>query len=303
MAISEQLTPKVSDKDRDPRPDIDAVKFRAGQRQQWNGSATGWRKWSELIDRGAKGISTRLVELTGIKPGGRVLDVACGYGEPSLTAAKMTGPDGSVLATDISSGMIAFGRERTAAAGVRNIEFLESDAASLSFPVGTFDAALSRYGIIFEPDAEATASRIRGFLKPGARMAICSWGPPERVPFLGVPFKTARQRLKVPPPPPGMPGPLSRPTTEALGGLLNAAGFTELQTEEADVVFVWPSPEEFTTFIKETAPPISALIAQHPPDVQVDTWAAITDAIRQFAGDDGSVRLVNRAILACGRAA
>src|SRR5207245_10126589 len=110
----------------------------------------------------------------------------------------------------------AFGRERPAGAGLQNIEFVESDASSLELPQASFDAALSRWGIIFEPDGEAAAARVRGFLKPAARMAISSWGPPERVPFLAIPMRTAIQRLQVPPPPPGTPGPLSRPTPEAL---------------------------------------------------------------------------------------
>ena len=205
---------------------VDAVEFRDGQRQQWNSAATGWRRWSELIDGAASGISERLVELAGVEPGSRVLDVAAGYGEPSLTAARTAGPEGAVLATDISAEMIAFGRERAAAAGLENIEFVQSDAASLDFPEASFDAALSRFGIIFEPDAEAAAARIRSFLEPGGRMAISSWGSPDRVPFLAIPMRTAMQRLKVPPPPPGTPGPLSRPTPQALGGLLEAAGFS-----------------------------------------------------------------------------
>src|SRR5947207_14989195 len=126
--------------------------FRERQRQQWNSAATGWRKWSELIDGAASGISERLIELAGVRPGSRVLDVAAGYGEPSLTAARAAGPEGSVVATDISAEMIAFGRERAAAAGLDNVEFVESDAASLEFPEGSFDAALSRWGIILEPD-------------------------------------------------------------------------------------------------------------------------------------------------------
>src|SRR6266508_4709772 len=135
----------------------DAVAFRDGQRQQWDKAATGWRKWSELIDGAAGGISARLVELAGVEPGSRVLDVAAGYGEPSLTAARAAGPEGSVVATDISAEMIAFGRERAAAAGLENIEFVESDAAGLDYPENSFDAALSRWGIIFEPDGEAAA--------------------------------------------------------------------------------------------------------------------------------------------------
>jgi enediyne biosynthesis protein CalE5 len=281
---------------------LDAGEFRQGQRTQWNTAASGWRRWSELIDGAAAGISDRLVELAGVEPGSRVLDVAAGYGEPSLTAARKVGEDGAVVATDISAEMLAFGRERASAAGVENIEFVESDAMSLEYPRGTFDAALSRWGIIFEPEGEAAAARVRGFLKPGARMAISSWGPPDRVPLLGIPMRAAMQHVEAPPPPPGTPGPLSRPTPEALGGLLGGGGFADVEVEEADVTIEWESPEEFTTFIREIAPPITAILAPHPPDVQEAGWAAITQAISDKAAGGGAVRLSNQVLLAVGRA-
>ena len=280
----------------------DPVEFRHGQRQQWNSAATGWRKWSALIDGAASSVSERLVELAGVRGGSRVLDIAAGYGEPSLTAARAAGAEGSVVATDISPEMIAFGRERAALANLENIEFVESDAASLAFSEGSFDAVLSRWGIIFEPDGEAAAARVRSFLEPGARMAISSWGPPDRVPFLGIPMRTAMQRLQVPPPPPGTPGPLSRPTPEALGGLLEAAGFSDVEVEETEITFEWESPEEFTTFIKEIAPPITAMLAPHPQEAQDETWAAISDAAREVAADSGAVKLSNLVLLAAGRA-
>jgi ubiquinone/menaquinone biosynthesis C-methylase UbiE len=280
----------------------EAVEFRDGQRKLWDSAATGWRKWSDLIDRGASGISERLVELAGIEPGSRVLDVAAGYGEPSLTAARRTAPKGGVVSTDISAEMIAFGRERASAAGLENIEFVESDAASLGFPPASFDAALSRWGIIFEPDGEGTATRVRNFLKPGGRMAISSWGSPDRVPFIAIPMRTAMQRLQVPPPPPGTPGPLSRPTPEALGGLLKAAAFSDVEVEEAEVTFEWQSLEEYVTFIKETVPPIIAMIAPHPQEAQDETWSAIAEAVREAAPDGGTVRLSNLVLLAAGRA-
>ena len=281
---------------------IDAVGFRDGQRQQWNTAATGWRKWSELIDGAASGISERLVELAGVERGSRVLDVAAGYGEPTLSAARKAGPEGRVVATDISPEMLAFGRERVAAAGLDNIDFVESDAASLDFPEASFDAALSRWGIIFEPDGEAAAARVRTFLKPGARMAISSWGSPEDVPFLAIPMRTAMQRLKVPPPPAGTPGPLSRPTPEALVGLLEGGGFSDVEVEDAEVTFQWESAEDFTTFIKEIAPPITAMIAPHPSDVQAETWVAITEAIREKVAADGTLTLTNLVLHAAGRA-
>jgi SAM-dependent methyltransferase len=281
---------------------INPVEFRDGQRNQWNVAAGGWKKWSELIDDATHGVSERLVELAGVKPGSRVLDVAAGYGEPTLTAAKVAGPEGSVVATDIAAEMLAYGRERAHAGGLDNIEFVESDAAGLDFPEDSFDAALSRWGIIFEPDGEAAAGRIRGFLRDGARMAISSWGEPDRVPMLAVPMQTAMKRLDVPPPPPGTPGPLSRPTPEAIGGLLEGGGFSEVEVEEIDVRIEWDSAEDFTTFVKEIAPPISAMLAPYPEEEQQATWAAITEAMRELAEEDGALRLPNLALLASGRA-
>jgi ubiquinone/menaquinone biosynthesis C-methylase UbiE len=281
---------------------VDAGEFRETQHKQWDSAATGWRKWNELIDRAASAVSERLVELAGVKPGDRVLDVAAGYGEPSIEAAKTTGPEGSVVATDISAEMLAYGRERATAEGLENIEFVESDAISLDYPADSFDAAVSRWGIIFDPDGEGAAERVRGFLRAGGRFAISSWGTPEQVPFLAIPMRTAMQRLDVPPPPPGTPGPLSRPTPDALRGLLEGGGFSDVEVEEVQVDFEWTSPEEFTTFVKEIAPPISSMIAPHPEDVQKETWAAITEAIRDEAGGDGEVRLSNVALLAVGQA-
>jgi len=281
---------------------IDAAEFRARQRESWNIGARGWREWSEYIDRGTAPVSRRLVELAGIRPGSRVLDVAAGYGEPSLTAAGVAGPEGRVVATDISPEMLAFGRERASAAGLENVEFLESDAASLDFPEHSFDAALSRFGIIFEPDGEAAAARVRRFLEPGGRMAIASWGPPDRVPFLGIPLGTVMRRLEIPAPPPGTPGPLSRPTPDALGGLLAGGGFSDVQAEEVQVTFEWSSPEEFGEFIKGTAPPITAMMASHPQEVQDEIRAAIVDTAREHAGSDGGLMLTNLVLVAAGRA-
>jgi enediyne biosynthesis protein CalE5 len=279
---------------------IDAGEFRAGQRRDWGTAAKGWHDWQELIYETTAPVSERLVEMAGIKPGDRVLDVAAGAGEPALTAARVAGPDGQVIATDISPEMLGHGRERAARAGIDNIEFLETDASSLDFPPDSFDAALSRWGIIFEPQAEAAAARIRSFLKPGARMAISSWGPPDRVPFLGIPMRTVLTRLDLSPPPPGTPGPLSRPTPEAISSVLEGGGFSDVEVDEIELVFDWDSPEEFVRFTREIAPPISALMANHPPEVQDETWAAVVEGARPHADADGRLRLTNLVLLAAG---
>jgi SAM-dependent methyltransferase len=281
---------------------IDQQEFRDRQRSSWNEASKGWRDWSEFIDRSTAPVSERLVAMARVEPGQRVLDVAAGYGEPSLRAAGIVGPEGSVVATDISAGMLAYGRERAAAAGLQNVEFIESDAASLDFPPASFDAAVSRWGIIFDPDGEGAAARVRGFLKPGARMAISSWGPPERVPFIALPMATVMKLLEVPPPPPGTPGPLSRPTPAAIGGLLEGGGFAEVEVEELDVTFEYDSAEEFTRSTQEMIPPVTNMLKPHPPEVQQRAWQAVTDAARAHASEDGVVRFASLVLVAAGRA-
>jgi SAM-dependent methyltransferase len=281
---------------------VDPVEFRGAQREQWDHAATGWKKWSSWLETYASLVSERLVELAGVEPGSRVLDVAAGFGEPALTAARKAGPDGAVVATDISAEMLAYGRERAEAAGVENLEFMESDASALDFPAESFDAALSRWGIIFEPDGEGAATRVRGFLKPGARMAISSWGTPDRVPMIARPMQTAMKLLDVPPPPPGTPGPLSRPTPEDIGGLLEGGGFTDVQVEEMDLTAEWESPEEFSVYCRDIIAPLTRLVEAHPAGVQEETWQAIADSVRDESEDGGTLRLTNQVLLASGKA-
>src|SRR3954452_5613984 len=281
---------------------IDAAEFRDKQRDQWNGAAAGWNEWSELIDRSAGEVSERLVEMAGVKEGDRVLDVAAGYGEPSLTAARRIGPDGSVVATDISAEMLGFGKERATAAGVENIEFVQSDGFSLDLPAKSFDAAVSRWGIIFEPDGEGTAAHIRGFLKPGSRFAISSWGPPERVPFLGIAMKAALETLDVAPPPPGTPGPLSRPTNESTASLLEGGGFTEVSVEDLEISLPFESAEQYTEWVQAIVAPIVAMISAHPEDAQRQAWEAIAEGARDRAGADGKISFENQVLVASGQA-
>jgi len=287
----------------DGRKAIDPVVFRAAQHRHWDAAAAGWKQWSAFNDRADGHISRRLVELAGVRPGSRVLDVAAGYGEPALTAARAAGPEGRVVATDISAEMLAFGRERAAAAGLGNVEFVQSDAAGLDFPRASFDAAVSRWGIIFEPDAEAAAERIRAFLEPGARMAISSWGAPEQVPFLSIPMRTTMARLGVAPPPAGTPGPLSRPTPAAIGGLLEGGGFSNVAVEQDEVTFEFDSPAHFTAYIRAISAPIRAMIEQHAGDAQEAAWDAITQAAAAEAGGGpGPLSLSNVVLFASGTA-
>src|SRR4029453_6242604 len=121
---------------------FDPAQYKANIRTEWRAAASGWRAWVEVLEAedGGRAVSRCLVQLARIGPGDEVLDVAAGYGEPGLTAARAVAPGGRVVCTDISSEMLAVGRERAAAAGLDNVEFLECDAEELAFGEASFDA-------------------------------------------------------------------------------------------------------------------------------------------------------------------
>ena len=122
------------------------------------------------------------------------------------------------------------------------------------------------------------------------------------MPWLAIALTTAMVRLDVPPPPPGTPGPLSRPTPEAIGGLLEGGGFSDVEVEEIDLILPFESAEEYTRFAQGIIAPVVTMISVHPEDVQRQTWDAITEKARERAGADGRFTLSNQVLVASGQA-
>src|SRR6266446_1276001 len=125
-AGAKKLGDKMSENTADPQ------QLKDDQHRDWDAAAAGWKKWWPLFERSAQHVSDRLVELAGVGIGARVLDIATGNGEPALTAARRVAPNGRVIATDQSAGMLAIARERAAALGVTNVEFRETDGETLA---------------------------------------------------------------------------------------------------------------------------------------------------------------------------
>ena len=275
-----------------PRP-FDPTEYKSAQRQDWSNAAAGWKQWWETMERGAQVVSDRLVELAEIQPGQRVLDVATGIGEPAVTAARRVGPTGRVVATDQAPQMLAIARERAATLGLTQMEFREVDAEALDFPERTFDAVLSRWGLMFLPALPGALARMHRILVPGGRLAAAVWGPPPKVPLISVAMGTVREQVQAPPPPPGMPGPFSLADVTILEQALREAGFSDVRTERLTVTFEWSSPEDYTRFHQAIAAPIIAIVAAQPVERRAGIWQAVTEAARKHAGSSGTVRMAN----------
>jgi ubiquinone/menaquinone biosynthesis C-methylase UbiE len=100
---------------------FDPNQSKIGRGQIWDSAAQGYSVWWPHIEKAAQSLSNRLVELAEIGPGQRILDIATGIGEPALTAARIVGTTGHILAIDISTEMIAIAKQRAASNGLQTL--------------------------------------------------------------------------------------------------------------------------------------------------------------------------------------
>ena len=119
-----------------------------------------------------------MLDQAGVGPGSRVLDVAAGAGGQTLTAARRTGPDGILLATDISEPLLDRVRAGAIAEEVSHVYAAVADAAALDFMPGAFDAAICRLGLMHLPDVAAALRGIRLALRLGGRFSTVVYDEP-----------------------------------------------------------------------------------------------------------------------------
>jgi ubiquinone/menaquinone biosynthesis C-methylase UbiE len=284
------------------KTEFDPNQFKIGQRKSWDSVAVGWQKWWKTIEIGAQKISDKLVELAEIKPGNKVLDIATGIGEPAITAAKLVGKNGHVLATDISPQMLAIGRERAISQGLQNIiDFREGDAELVNLPSSAFEAALSRWGLMFLPNLRIALSNVHRSLVGDGRLAAAVWGEPSKVPFIDLPLTTVSQQLNITRPT-QIPGPCSLADVGALKNSLVQEGFGDLYHESVEVIFEFDSPEDYVRCIQDTAP-VNQMLANESEKRKEEIWKVLNDHVRtQYTDNTGRrVKLENEAICITGR--
>ena len=277
---------------------IDSRQYKEEVCRGYDNAAAGWQKWWKTIERATEKVSERLVELAQIKPGSKVLDIATGLGEPALTAGRLVGKTGKILAIDISSQMLSFAKQRAIGLGVQDlVEFKEGDAETIDLPSSIFDAALCRWGLMFLPNPKAGLSNIYGSLVKGAHFAAAVWATPEKVPFISVPMNIVLKETNSSPPP-ITPGPFSMSEENKLKNLFEESGFIYPVIERINVVSNFDSSNDFTTFtIEHGGPTLRKILAGQTNERREQILKAISKGTENYAGDNGKIIFQNEAIL------
>jgi enediyne biosynthesis protein CalE5 len=144
-------------------------------------------------------------------------------------------------------------------------------------------------------DPPGTLRRLRRFLKPGGRLAASTWAGPDQVAF-AAPMPLILEMLELPPPPPDRPGLFALADRDRLAQVVAQAGYGDVRTGTVTAVFAFPSPEDAIQFLRDCAPPVTALVDQQPPEVREQVWQRVTDqAWSPFIGAGGQVRLPSQA--------
>jgi SAM-dependent methyltransferase len=150
---------------------------------QWSESAPYWEKYRPVIVEMFAPVAQALIEDAAIARGNSVLDVATGPGEPALTIADLVGPEGMVVGTDVAPEMVEAARREADQRRLQNARFELAFTDSLPFPANTFDAAVSRFGVMFFPSPVDCLRDVLRVVKPGGRIALAVWYSQEKNPF------------------------------------------------------------------------------------------------------------------------
>ena len=266
---------------------FDATKYKNAQREQWNKDAAAWRRWNPTLDDWYGEVTRQMLDLARIKPGQRILDVAAGAGEPSVSAAQRVGPSGYVLATDISEGIVELAHQVARERGFKQIETRAMDGEKLDLPDASFDAVLCRLGLMYMPHPVTALSEWRRALRVGGRVAVVVFSTPDRNAWGAPAISIIRRRAKLPPPVPGQPGPFSLGAPGVLEGVFRQAGFANPEVRALPVPLRMPTAAEYIRFAQEAFGAFNAMMAHLSPQERESVWKEVEDSMRSFESPRG----------------
>lgn len=266
---------------------FDPAAYKRTTTDQWQTAAEPWHRWGATLEAWLGAATETMLDMAGVVPGARVLDVAAGAGGQTLAVARRVGPDGHVLATDISSNILAFAERSAREAGLTNVETRVVDGEQLDVEPGAIDAVISRVGFIYFPDQHAAFLGMRRALRPGGRLAGIVYSTPEANPFFSIPVSIVRRRAQLPAPAPGQPGPFSLGAPGVIEAALERAGFTDVEVRRVSAPVRLPSTAEYVRFARESFGALHQMLAGCSEAERAEAWNEIERTLSQYETTDG----------------
>lgn len=217
----------------------------------WDGEdGADWTENADRYDATGVAIWQRFLAADLIQAEDRVLDIGCGTGHSTRDAARLAS-SGFALGVDLSSRMLALARERSAADGLTNTQFVQADAQVHPFEPEAYDIAISSFGVMFFADPDAAFGNIGRALGPGGRIALLAWRELRENDWLLALREALAAGRDLPSPPSGAPGPFGLADADAATGCLAGAGFHEVVFTPIDEpIFLGKDAEDAFAFVR-----------------------------------------------------
>ena len=226
-----------------------------------------------------------LIEAATLRPGERVLDIACGTGIVARTVARTLGGNASVVGLDLSAPMLAAARSAAKAEGV-SAEWQEGSAVNLPLAGATFDVAFCQQGLQFFPDRPAALREMYRVLAPSGRLVLSVWRGIERSPGFAVLADALTRHVS---PEAGTlmtSGPFGLSDPEALRTVVAGASFCEITIRPVVKILRFPSPEEFVLrYVAGSA--LASLVGDADDDARAALRTEVNAGLQSYVDDQG----------------
>jgi ubiquinone/menaquinone biosynthesis C-methylase UbiE len=266
---------------------MDPDDYRRTNYEIWGAMAPGWERRRDYIWETGRAVGEWMVRELDPKPGDTVLELGAGPGDTGFAAAALLGERGRLISSDFSPDMLEVARRRGAELGLGNVEYRVMDAERIELDSDSVDGVLCRFGYMLMANPAAALGETRRVLRPGGRLALAVWGPPERNPWAAIGGRMLVEGGHMPPPEPGAPGVFSMGSEERTRALLEGAGFADVRTEEIAVCFAFSDVDDYVRFAVETAGPFAMVIRELSESERQTIQSQLGEAFAPFAGDGG----------------
>jgi SAM-dependent methyltransferase len=253
------------------------------QAAHWNDRAgQTWAELSDPLDRVLAPFVPLLMNEVAPIEGGRILDVGCGSGAVTRASARLAGPRGSALGIDISAPLIAAAKVRSA--GEEGTDFLEADAQTYRFAPQSFDAIVSRFGVMFFADPVAAFGNLHQAARPGATLACAAWRSAAENDFMTAAERAAAPLLpELPARDEDAPGQFGFADGERVRHILAQAGWQAVEVRPIDVACVM-SVEELKLYGARMGP-LGSLLPALDEATRAEILRRVQAAMLPFVAD------------------